>query len=48
MEVDLIYFGGCNSLVGENGTSYSTTHGGIEYARIDTAETPGYFTLKTN
>ena len=33
-------------LMGGNGTSYSSNHMDKEYARIDTAETPGYFTLK--
>lgn len=33
-------------LVGGNGTTYDASHTDIEYARIDTTETPGYFTLK--
>lgn len=40
-------FSGCNKLVGGNGTSMSSarvTDG--TYARIDTAETPGYLTYK--
>lgn len=35
------------SLVGGNGTRYNSDHAGSEYARIDTASTPGYFTLKS-
>ena len=34
----------CTSLVGGNGTTYDANHVDAEYARIDTAETPGYFT----
>ena len=34
-------------LVGGNGTRFSTSHTNKEYARIDTPETPGYFTRKT-
>ena len=34
----------CNSLVGGNGTVYDSTKTDQEYARIDTASTPGYFT----
>ena len=34
-------------LVGGNGTTYDTNHKDKEYARIDTNDTPGYFTLKT-
>ena len=41
-------FSSCEALVGGNGTTFSIYHSGKEYARIDTAETPGYFTLKTN
>ena len=37
-------FDGCTSLVGGNGTTYSADHTDGEYARIDTASTPGYFT----
>lgn len=37
-------FNGCTSLVGGNGTAYDAEHIDNEYARIDRAETPGYFT----
>ena len=37
-------FDGCTSLVGGNGTAYSADHVDSEYARIDTDDTPGYFT----
>jgi hypothetical protein len=36
----------CTSLVGGNGTTYSSAHVDAEYARIDRAGTPGYFTQK--
>ena len=36
----------CESLVGGNGTVYNSSNTGKTYARIDTASTPGYFTLK--
>lgn len=36
------------SLVGGAGTKYDSNHVDKEYARIDTADTPGYFTLKGN
>ena len=39
-------FKGCTSLVGGNGTAYSSSHVNSEYARIDTDDTPGYFTYK--
>ena len=35
----------CNYLVGQNGTRFSSSHGDVQYARVDTSETPGYFTL---
>ena len=35
-------------LVGGNGTRWDANHIDKEYARIDTNETPGYFTLKAN
>ena len=35
------------SLVGGNGTVYDANHIDKEYARIDTANTPGYFTRAT-
>lgn len=37
-------FFNCTSLVGQNGTTYNSEHVDAEYARIDTQETPGYFT----
>lgn len=37
-------FGSCSNLVGGNGTEYSATYKDATYARIDTEETPGYFT----
>jgi len=40
-------FANCTSLVGGNGTAYSSSNKSTTYARIDTASTPGYFTLKT-
>ena len=36
----------CTSLIGGNGTIYNSAHDDKEYARIDTPETPGYFTRK--
>ena len=36
------------NLVGGAGTVYNSSHVDKTYARIDTASTPGYFTLKTN
>lgn len=36
----------CNNLVGGNGTTISGNVIDYTYARIDTADTPGYFTLK--
>ena len=36
-----------NVLVGGNGTIYSNSYRDKTYARIDTIETPGYFTLKS-
>ena len=41
-----LMFGGCASLVGGNGTEYNGEHIGKEYARIDAADAPGYFTYK--
>ena len=38
-------FRDCTSLVGENGTHYSASHTGIEYARPDKPGQPGYFTI---
>lgn len=39
-------FDGCSKLVGGNGTVYDSTHTDATYARIDTAENPGYLTKK--
>ena len=39
-------FDGCVSLVGGNGTRYDASHTDAVYARIDTTDTPGYFTAK--
>ena len=39
-------FYGCTSLVGGNGTAYDKAHVDAEYARIDAAGAPGYFTAK--
>lgn len=39
-------FWGCDSLVGGNHTEYDEDHVTVEYARVDVAGTPGYFTLR--
>ncbi|MBR4210943.1 MAG: BspA family leucine-rich repeat surface protein, partial [Oscillibacter sp.] len=39
-------FNGCKVLVGGNGTQFKTTYKDTNYARIDTLDTPGYFTAK--
>ena len=39
-------FTNSKNIVGGNGTAYDSSKIDKEYARIDTAETPGYFTLK--
>jgi surface protein len=39
-------FYGASKLVGGNGTAYSSSATDATYARIDTAETPGYFTYR--
>ncbi|MBR5697008.1 MAG: BspA family leucine-rich repeat surface protein [Prevotella sp.] len=39
-------FTGCKVLVGGNGTAYSENHQDAEYAHIDVAGNPGYFTEK--
>jgi hypothetical protein len=39
-------FTDCTSLVGGNGTTYSSAHINAEYARIDRTGTPGYFTQR--
>lgn len=41
-------FYNCRNLCGGNGTTYNENYNAKTYARIDTASTPGYFTLKTN
>ena len=38
-------FEGTTKLVGGNGTVYDPSHTDVEYARIDTPETPGYLTM---
>ena len=37
-------FRGDNNIIGGNGTTYNSNYIDATYARIDTAETPGYFT----
>ena len=37
-------FGNCKSLVGGNGTAFSTSNVKVDYAHIDVAGNPGYFT----
>jgi surface protein len=39
-------FNDCLNLVGGNGTTYDSSYTDKTYARIDTPETPGYFTYK--
>ena len=41
-------FSDCMALVGGNGTAWvqKTDHSGAEYARIDKADQPGFFTQK--
>lgn len=39
-------FSVCEALTGGNGTAYSYEHVDKEYARIDTADAPGYLTFK--
>ena len=41
-------FSGCTKLVGGNGTKYDASHTGVEYARIDKVDTPGYLTAVSN
>ena len=41
-------FKGCTSLKGGNGTMFNSSKIYSNMAQIDTASTPGYFTLKTN
>lgn len=40
-------FSGCDSLVGGNGTAYSSSYTSKTYARIDKSGAPGYLTGKT-
>ena len=40
-------FSGCEKLVGGNGTTYNSKKHDCEYARVDTAGKPGYFTYGT-
>ena len=37
----------CGNIVGENGTTFNYQKTDKEYARVDTPETPGYFTYKS-
>lgn len=39
-----LMFDGCTNLVGGNKTTYNSSNVDATYARIDTADTPGYFT----
>ena len=39
-------FASCSALVGGNGTVYDANHVDATYARLDTASTPGYFSVK--
>lgn len=39
-------FNACSKLVGGNGTVYDSSNTDATYARIDTAENPGYLTKK--
>lgn len=41
-------FEDCHNLVGGNGTTYNEEHKYADYARIDTDETPGFFTYREN
>lgn len=41
-----LMFNNCTSLVGGNGTKYNSSYIDKTYARIDTGDTPGYFTYK--
>jgi len=40
-------FNMCRQLVGGDGTTYNSSYTNHTYARVDTASTPGYFTLKS-
>lgn len=39
-------FNNCTALIGGNGTVYSSDNTNITYARVDTSDTPGYFTAR--
>ncbi|MBR5878294.1 MAG: BspA family leucine-rich repeat surface protein [Akkermansia sp.] len=39
-------FSGCTNLAGGNGTTYNASVVDVTYARVDTPDTPGYFTYK--
>ena len=41
-------FSGCTSLVGGAGTAYDSSKTVALYARVDSQDTPGYLTLKTD
>ena len=41
-----LMFDNDTALVGGNGTAYDSGHTDKTYARVDTASTPGYFTLR--
>ena len=43
----ILMFHVCSKLVGGNGTTFNSNKIDKEYARIDTASTPGYFTRKS-
>ena len=45
---DTYMFRDNSNLVGGNGTKFNSSYIDKTYARIDTASTPGYFTLKSN
>ena len=36
----------CTSLVGGSGTVYSSNNTGLDYAKVDSPSSPGYFTSK--
>ncbi|MDO5133374.1 MAG: BspA family leucine-rich repeat surface protein, partial [Eubacteriales bacterium] len=46
-DLDDDMFTGCTALVGGYGTPYDPNYTDSTYARIDTADTPGYFTKKS-
>ena len=47
-QTNMPVFTGCTSLVGGNGTTYSSDKDTSNYAVVDTPSTPGYLTLKEN